>query len=349
MERSDMDKNFEIKPVEEIKDIERRPEYKKLNFTSAHKMQLSALYQQLPTAIAAGTLNNAYVLSMPEGLSSTCHLMEYKSGGFGTPIQDANGKIVGHGSIHELSAQAAVLGIFSVMSVASGQYFLSKINSELKMINQKIDKILEFLYGNKKAELMAEVSFVKYAYQNYSSIMEHEHQKAATIASLQDAKKVAMKDIEFYMSDLDNKVTSKSGSDISALSEKAFQIKESLEFSMQLYGMSSLLEVYYSQNFDPEYLKYVENDISIYMDKCEKRMLNNFSALKVLIDHAKGSLFKKLDKSDIEKKVEKFIESMTQGEESNISKSLKASLNALTQKSEYYFTIDGSVFLKNDD
>lgn len=344
-----MDKNFEIKPVEEIKDIERRPEYKKLNFTSAHKMQLSALYQQLPTAIAAGTLNNAYVLSMPEGLASTCHLMAYKNGGFGTPIQDANGKIVSHASLHELSAQAAVLGIFSVMSVASGQYFLTEINSELKKINQKIDKILEFLYGDKKAELMAEVSFVKYAYQNYSSIMNNEYQRTATLASLQGAKKVAMKDIEFYIGDLDSTIASKSGSDIGALVEKAFRIKESLEFAMQLYGMSSLLEVYYSQNFDSEYLKYVENDISIYMDKCEKRMLNNFASLKVFIEGFKGLPFKKFDKSAIEKQIGQFVESLTQGEESEIRKSLKNSLNAATQELEYYLTPDGSVYLKNTD
>lgn len=342
-----MDKNFEIKPVDEIKDIERNPEYKKLNFTPAHKMQLSALYQQIPTAIAANTLNNAYIFKIPEGISTVCHPMAYKTGGLGTSIQDASGKIVGHGSLHDLSAQATIIGIFSIMSVASGQYFLTKINSELKKINQKIDKILEFLYGDKKAELMAEVSFVKYAYQNYSSIMNHEQQKAATLSSLQDAKKVAMKDIEFYIGDLDSTIASKSGSDIGTLVDKAFRIKESLEFSMQLYGMSSLLEVYYSQNFDKEYIRYVENDISIYMDKCEKRMLNNFAALKVFIESFKSLPFKKFDKSTIEKQIGQFVESLTQGEESEIRKLLKKSLNAMTQELEYYLTPDGSVYLKN--
>lgn len=57
------------------------------------------------------------------------------------------------------------------MSIASGQYFLSEINNNLSAINQKADKILEFLYGDKKAELMSEVSFVNFAYQNYNSIM----------------------------------------------------------------------------------------------------------------------------------------------------------------------------------
>lgn len=76
-----------------------------------------------------------------------------------------------------------------------------------------MDKILEFLYGDKKAELLSEVSFIKYAYENYSSIMGHNEQRVATIASLQDAKKVAIKDIEFYMCDLDSTINSKSSID----------------------------------------------------------------------------------------------------------------------------------------
>ena len=74
------------------------------------------------------------------------------------------------------------------MAFASGQYFITQVNSELQKINQNIDKILEFLYGDKKAELLSEVSFVKYAYENFSSIMAHDEQRVATIASLQNAK-----------------------------------------------------------------------------------------------------------------------------------------------------------------
>ena len=83
------------------------------------------------------------------------------------------------------------------MSIASGQYFLAEINKELKTINQNIDNILKFFIWGQKAELLAEVSFAGYAYQNYSSIMEHEQQRLATLTNLQESKKVAMKDIEF--------------------------------------------------------------------------------------------------------------------------------------------------------
>jgi hypothetical protein len=44
---------------------------------------------------------------------------------------------------------------------------------------------------------MSEINFIQRAYKNYNSIMNHESQRIATISSIQNAEKVAMKDIEF--------------------------------------------------------------------------------------------------------------------------------------------------------
>lgn len=232
------------------------------------------------------------------------------------------------------------------MSIASGQYFFAHINSELKTIKLNPDKILEFLYGDKKAELISEVGFVKYAYENYSSIMICEQQRVATIISLQEAKKVAMKDVEFYIGDLDAAANSKDNTDIDSLVRKPFQIKESLDLSMQLYIMSSLLEVYYSQNYEPSYIQYIESDISAYINKCEKRMLSNFSVLSKCISHYKGKFREKVDKSSYEKEVIDVIELLTNGEESNMCKLLHSALHASTDKAEYYIHNDGNVYFK---
>ncbi len=37
--------------------------------------------------------------------------------------------------------------------------------------------------------------------------------------------------------------------------------------------MSSVLETYFSQNYDVEFIKYVEQEITSYIDKCEKGFL----------------------------------------------------------------------------
>ena len=335
------DQNFGIVPYNGSLDISNSRGLTELKLGEGQKMQVGALLQQLPSASAAGTLADVYTVSFPEGI--TGKLMKYADGRFGTPIIGENGRIIAHASLESLAPQALAMGCFTAMSIASSQYFLNQINNELKMIRSSLDKILEFLYGDKKAELLAEASFVKYAFENYDSIMKVECQRAGIIANLIGAKKVAMKDIEFYLRDLDSAMT---GKDVSSVIDKVFQIKESLEFSMQLYGMSSLLEVYYSQNFDKAYLNYVENDISVYIGKCEKRMLGDFSALKVMAEAGKGNLLKKVDNTAALKQIDDFIDILNKGEESAIRKSLKDALYATSKKARYYITKEGAVYLK---
>ena len=253
------EQNWGIVPCDTQIDISPANGFTKLELDTEQKIQVGALIQQLPSIVATGMTAKLYTVTFPDGVAGK--LMELKRGGLTTSIVGENGKIAGSAALHSVTLQAVAMGCFTAMSIASSQYFLKQINNELKMIRLNLDKILEFLYGEMKAELMAEVSFVKYAYQNFNSIMEHDDQRVAIIASLHSSRKIAMKDIEFYMNDLDSTIGGKDGKDISSLVEKAFQIKESLEFAMQLYGMSSLLEVYYSQNYDTNYLKYVENDI----------------------------------------------------------------------------------------
>ncbi len=344
------EQNWGIVPCSNAIDISHERGLTKLELTSGQKMQVAALLHQLPSVVAAKEMPQFYTVEFPDGL--TGKLMELKRGGLTTSVIGENGKIAGTASLHSLAPQAVAIGCFSAMSIASSQYFLKQINDDLKMIRLSLDKILEFLYGEMKAELMAEVSFVKYAYQNFSSIMEHTEQRAAIIESLHNSRKVAIKDIEFYIADLDATIKGKDCKDNNALGGKAFQISETLMLAMQLYGISSLLEVHYAQNYDSGYLKYVENDITAYIDKCEKRMLGSFSELKGAINNPKGILPKVKDKSerkksDLEKRIDGFVEPLQSGEESEMRRSLRTGLNALTNAAEYYMTNDGTVYLKS--
>lgn len=341
------EQNWGIVPCDTPIDISPANGFTKLELNPEQQIQVGALIQQLPFVAATGAAPKLYTVTFPDGVAGK--LMELKKTdltGKTTSIIGDDGKIKGTAALNSFDNYALVMGCFTAMSIASSQYFLKKINDKLRLMRVTLDKILEFLYGDKKAELMAEVSFVRYAYENYISIMECNEQRIATIASLQAARKIAMKDIEFYISDLESTVKSKDGKDISSLVDKAFRLKESLDFSMQLYGMSSLLEVHYARNYDRNYLKYVENDISVYLDKCEKRMLGSFSSLRTQVDNAKEMPFKKISKVDILEPIDKLIESLGRGEESDMRKLLRAGLNAATKKTDYYMTSDGTVYMK---
>ncbi len=334
--------NFEITPYD---DISQQSNLTKLELSSAQKMHTSAFYQQLPSLIAAGTAANIYEMKLPPGISPS-DLMRYSDGSYGNIYFGKDGKFLGHAHLESLSDRAVAMNAFSAMSIASGQYYLSEINNNLTAINQKADKILEFLYGDKKAELMAEVRFVNFAYQNYISIMGSDVQRMATIVGIQEARKVAMKDIEFYVSDLDSQSKVKDISNLDTFVNDVFKIKDCLQLAIQLYGMSSVLEVYYSQNKDAKYLKYVEDDIFAYIDRCEKCMLSDFSAIQMRINSYKAGPLKKIDKSEYEKQISKIVDLLGSGEELIKRKPLQSTLQSCQKETVYYLNRDGELYLK---
>ena len=336
--------DFTLSPCDTKIDFSDKSKFTQVECDTTQKMRLSAVAQQIPNLLAAGSMAQAYTVKFPKGLPHT--LTSLQQSGFGSMIRGADGKFVGTASFYPMQVQAAFLGAFSVMAIASGQFFLTEIFKDLKIINLKLEKILEFLYGDKKAELMAEISFVKYAYQNYRTIMPHETQRSATIVSLQQSKKVAMKDIEFYINDLNTAVNeeAKTYSEIEAISKNAFQIQESLVLSIQLYVMSSLLESYYAQNDAHEYIQYLENEMLFYMDKCEKRILSSFSVLDHRLQECKTKRSKENDKAVYEAKVTELIYSLNSGEESSLRKAVRNTLHASSKSQEYYLDLDGTLY-----
>lgn len=338
---------FELIPSDTVYDFEDKSRFTKLSLSEAQKMHMSVAYHHFPSMAAAETMAQSYIARFPEGLPHT--LTALKQGGFGSMVQGKQG-FVGSASFLPLTGQAIFLGAFTAMSVASGQYFLAKINNQLDVIQHRLGEILDFLYGDKKAELMSEISFTKYAFENYSSIMAHEAQRAATITSLQSAKKVAMNDIEFYIHDLSSTVESQE-KDLTKVLDKTEQIRDSLHLSLELYAMSSLMEVYYSQNFESSFLQYVQQEVEGYIEKCETRMLSSFNLLrgKILSTNKKPSLplGKGKDSPALEQRSLELAESLSNGNTKALRKLFANSLCSVSQPTEYYLTADGSIYCKN--
>lgn len=133
---TELEKNgdFEIKPCDVVH-IEDNPKYKKLDLTRSQQMRLSGFASQLPmmtlAANSASALSNAgnysyYVMKVPNGIPYT--LMNLKDG-FGNTLRGADGKFAMQVPLYQadvvgsLTLQTAVLSTFTVMSVATSQYF----------------------------------------------------------------------------------------------------------------------------------------------------------------------------------------------------------------------------------
>lgn len=346
--------NFSITPCDDST-IANNPQYEQLKLSPDQKSSVNLFLQQIPSLCAADTIGalaktKLYTLDFPKGVSGS--LMNLKRGGQAAILQGVDGKITAVGTVEEVASQAARLQsacllTFSIMSVATGQYFLTRINNDLDLMKQKIDKILDFLYGDKKAELLSEIRFVKDAYSNYSSLMNHQEQLAATIVGLQAARKTATKDIEFYLIDLDSKVSSidKSYSDFEKTCSDALKTKTCLEMSMQLFIMSRLMEIHFAQNYDPDYITYLKETVADYVDMCDRRILSAFSSLHGKIGNYKPTVINKIDSSKLEETVNKAIDSLSNRTQSPLQNVLKSALNDLEASKKYYLSSDGKIFL----
>lgn len=247
-----------------------------------------------------------YRLSMPNGVAGS--LMEYKNGDLGTPILN-NGKITGHAGIAPVNAM--VLNVFSILSITTGQFFLTQINSNLSSINQKMDDIIEFLYSDKRAELLSELNFIKKVYHNYSIIMNNDVQRTAVLGNILESNKTAIKNIEFFTEDLKT-ICTKPYNNASQLNKAVDKIVKrvykNIELAAQLYIMSIALEVYYSQNFDEKYLEWNKNSLLELNTKCNNDVILGLSSLNQQIINYKNTPINSIDKTKLQSQLQPLLE-----------------------------------------
>lgn len=339
--------DFSLDPCAASVDLTDSRKFARLPVSDEQRLQLGALTQQLPLAMAAGALSNAYIVRFPKGLPQT--LSKLKSGGGFTVLRGTDGRFAGSAALYPLQAQGVMLGAMAAMSAVTGQYFLTQINSELKLVNSKLDDILGFLYGDKSADLIAQINFVKYAHANYGAIMMCEAQRQATLTNLQTARIVAMKNIEFYLTDLDATVK-KEVKDFQALRKlqaKALLIKDSIELSRQLYVLSGILEIYYAQNYDAAYIGYMEDEMVSYINKCDRKIAGGLSELVGAIRSYKQR--NPLDRTDgreaLAKELNDALLPYSGDKDSPVRVSLRKSLEALHKQTEFYIDREDNVYV----
>lgn len=336
--------DLQIKVCDIKLDLDDKTKFTKLEGTSAAKSQICSFIQHAPALAAINASSNLYTVTFPAGVPHTLGVLSNGSGYFSAIRDPATGKFVGSAALNPINPVYSIIGsALTVMSVITAQYYLTEINSKLNKIQLGVDRILEFLYGDKRAELISEVTFAKYAFENFGSIMAHPEQRIATIAGLQNTRKIAMKDIEFYMNDLDAFTATDISKTISESAKKAVQLTECLDLSAQLYVMSGVMESYYSQNTDESYISYVEKEMSDYVDKFEKHVLTDYAKIvnPILNSKNEGIGYEK-------KKIGKTMDELQNGGDSPLQKSLKEALHASEKKAEFYIRDNGDVYVRAD-
>lgn len=225
--------------------------FRKIEFPEQAGLTANSLLQLLPAAAASDVASKTYILKFPEGVQGT--LLHLRRGGYTTTIVDSTSHFSGTASLHPVDpVSVSLFNVFSVASFATGQYFLRDISSKMSEINRKLDDVLTFLEDSKRTELLSELTFVKYAVNNYSTIMLSEPQRIATLTNVQRSKIRAIADIDFYATELEHRVNAK---DTQKNLLSVLNAKQNLDLASQLYAISSIMEPYYAQNWNASYLK----------------------------------------------------------------------------------------------
>ena len=131
---------------------------------------------------------------------------------------------------------------------------------------------------------------MKYAVGNYSTIMLSEPQRIATLTNIQRSKIRAIADIDFYTTELEHRVNTK---DAKKNQEPVLIAKQNLDLSSQLYAISTIMEVYYAQNWNAVYLESVLAEADLLLGHTKNKISDAISPYAKDIREAHKAAFLK--------------------------------------------------------
>lgn len=328
MEKMGEEYGFRIEKLDHVCDLTDTKRYEKIELSDLEIGRLNALASDIPTAAAAGAISNMYTITFPKGIQST--LTKLNQGGYSTLLKGADGKFVGTASLYPATTQALLLGTFTALSFATGQFFLSAINKELKEINRKLDEIISLLHEDKKCELFAEIKYVKDVFNNCRYIVSNEVLCNAKIIGLQNSQKIALSDIEFYKKLLIVTVEKEKNIDEKNL-DGIMKIADTLILSLQLYLMSIITEVLcIKQVVDEGYKNSQIESLYDYSVACKNALSASFSKIQDRLNNGKNK-----KKEELLKKVEKKIEAIDNFDIGKMKEEIKDRMRLMNQSVTY--------------
>lgn len=190
------------------------------------------------------------------------------------------------------SAPQVVGGIFTVMSVASGQYYLAEINKNLRKIEREVHQVYQFLENDKKSKLIANEDFLKRIQTNLHSILGNSIQQMATVNTLQLIRRDAFGDIDFYRAQIKNAYTrynkKTKADEVIEINKELGQNIYQYWYALYIYCFASYLEPIVAMNNDPAYLYDVKNDMSLKLKDFEGAFDELQEKMQYYISNTKG-------------------------------------------------------------
>lgn len=245
-------------------------EYIKLDSTVAGR--IDAIIQIIPNMVNQYAYNgDVYRVVYDKGIGVLQKSAKYPGELLGNVVSpDANNKIKDVARLQELAMNPQIVnGVFTAMSMITGQYFMAQINNNLNQIEEVIASVRQYLEDDKRSKLQSAEEFLKMTQRSLQFILENEGQKQSTITSIQKIRMDSLASINFYkmqINDLKNISEKKDKAEeiIRNVQKICFMISE-YWYSLYLYCFAVYLEPVVGQNFNSEYLTMLNEDMT---DKC---------------------------------------------------------------------------------
>lgn len=183
----------------------------------------------------------------------------------------SNNKLVGHADMLPISPEGnmvpigpqAALGVFTVISMVTGQFFLSQINKKIGAIEDELSDIKRYLETQKRAEVIANDDIILNIYKNLSYILENESERQATSIELKLIKKESLSSALLFHSKIEA-ITFTKDSKEEDLNNGIKDLEGSLPqywCAVRSYIIATVLETILMEMDDPDYLDKVRNDL----------------------------------------------------------------------------------------
>lgn len=157
-------------------------------------------------------------------------------------------------------APQLALGVFNAMSIATGQYFMSEINSKLKTIDTGINDIKSFLEVDKQSEILSDRLTLEQLQRDIFFIIDNETQVHATSVELKRIKSRSLSNCNFYKTQIERvRSNLKNYSKFDTYKWVIWELEKRYPqylLSVHNYIMATFLDAYVTGMDDPDYLTY---------------------------------------------------------------------------------------------
>lgn len=209
-------------------------------------------------------------------------------------FKDYGNKFVGNaelfpfdGALYINSAPNIALAVFSAISMATGQYFMTQINSKLESITSGIDRIEQFLDDSRRSELIAacqELNEQKARVKYISS----ENDASDIITHLNDIRMSARKHIPHYKMQIHVLIEGMNESDKESDVDKKIKTLtmylQEYRYATQIAAMTKLVELSIKNVTDPEQMSLYRNEIAECIEQYKADYIAGEQACKEYLD-----------------------------------------------------------------